>query len=90
MLYLQSSKNQNKSEIDLYDHLHMILTKNSDNLTQYEKNCGGHEDGQGGAEERPPKTNFHNNTRSFFEQNLTESHSVDNMLGQHLWPRVTY
>ena len=90
MLYLQSSQDQNKSEIDLNDHLHVILTKYSDNLTQYKKNCGGHEDRQGGAKERPPKANLHNNTRSSFKQTLADIHSLHNMQGKYLWSRVRY
>ena len=49
MFYLQSSQHQNKSKIDVNDHLQMIVAKHPDHLTEDQKNSGGHEDRQGGA-----------------------------------------
>ena len=44
MFNLQSSQHQNKSKIDFYDHLQMIVAKHPDYLTENQKNSGGHED----------------------------------------------
>ena len=81
MFYLQSIQHQNKSKIDLYNHLQMIMAKHPD-LTKNQKNSGGHEDRQGGAEEWPSQAHLYNNTRSFPDSDLRDSNPLHNMLGQ--------
>ena len=81
MFNLQSSQHQNKSKIDFYNHLQMILAEHSDHLTENQKNSGGHEDRQGGAKEWSTKTDLNNNASSFLGSNRTYSNFLHNMLG---------
>ena len=43
MFNLQSSQHQNKSKIDLYNHLQMIVAEHPDHLAENKKNSGWHE-----------------------------------------------